>query len=62
MQQQRLSMKDFPLSTKKDVSPIDYAAFFGSIKCFKFLLLNGSDLSNTGKFAVSGRNTGHQAL
>ena len=40
----------------KEISLIDYAAFFGSIKCFKFLLLNGADLSNTGKYAVAGGN------
>ena len=46
----------FSFVNKRNVSLIDYAAFFGSIKCFKFLLLNGSDLKNSGKFAVAGGN------
>ena len=46
----------FSFVNKENVSLIDYAAFFGSIKCFKFLLLNGSDLYNSGKFAVAGGN------
>ena len=37
-------------------SLIDYCAFFVAIKCFKFLLLNGSNLKNTGKFAIAGGN------
>ena len=40
----------------ENVSLIDFAAFFGSIKCFKFLLLNGSNTKNTGKYAVAGGN------
>ena len=38
------------------ISLIDYAAFFGSVKCFKFLLLNDSELINTAKYAVAGGN------
>ena len=41
---------------KDDISLIDYEAFFGSIKCFKFLMLNGSDLNNSAKYAVAGGN------
>ena len=46
----------FSFVNEENVSLIDYAAFFGSIKCFKFLLLNGSNLTNSGKFAVAGGN------
>ncbi|KAH0793924.1 cask-interacting protein (caskin) 1,2 [Histomonas meleagridis] len=35
---------------------IDYAAFFGSIKCFKYLMMNGADLSASGTFAIAGGN------
>lgn len=49
-------MKDFPSSTKK-VFLIDYSTFFGLIKRFKFLLLIGSDLLDSDKFAVTCRNT-----
>ena len=45
-----------PFVNQKYVSLIDYAAFFGSIKCFKFLLLNGSDLTRAIKFAIAGGN------
>ena len=41
---------------KPNVSLIDYAAFFGSIKCFRFLLLNETKLNNTGKYAIAGGN------
>ena len=40
----------------ENVSLIDYSAFFGSIKCFQFLLLNGSKLENTFQYAVAGGN------
>ena len=33
---------------------ISIDAFFGSIKCFNFLLLNESKLENTFKYAISG--------
>ena len=46
----------FSFVSEINVSLIDYSAFFGSIKCFKFLLLNGSDLKNSGKFAVASGN------
>ena len=46
----------FSFINKRNISLIDYAAFFGSIKCFKFLMLNGSDLKNTGKYAIAGGN------
>ncbi|KAH0795487.1 cask-interacting protein (caskin) 1,2 [Histomonas meleagridis] len=39
---------------KWNVSLIDYAAFFGStIKCFRYLMLNGAKMENTGRFAVA---------
>lgn len=39
------------------VTYIEYAAFFGSVKCFKYLLLNGAILTpNIAKFAVGGGN------
>ena len=41
---------------KEDVSLVDYAAFFGSIKCFRFLLLNGQKIKSTFKYAVAGGN------
>ena len=41
---------------KENISLIDYAAFFGSVKCFKFLIVNGSSIKNTGVFAVAGGN------
>lgn len=40
-----------------EISYIEYAAFFGAVKCFKYLLLNGANLSqNIAKFAVGGGN------
>lgn len=37
---------------------INYAAFFGSVKCFKYLLMNGSEIqSQTVEFAIYGQNT-----
>ena len=41
---------------KGNVSLIDYAAFFGSIKCFRFLFLNGSTIKTTFKYAIAGGN------
>ena len=41
---------------KNNVSLINYAAFFGSIKCFRFLLLHGSNIKSTFKYAVVGGN------
>ena len=41
---------------QKNVSLIDYSAFFGSIKCFQFLLMNGSKLDKAFKYAVAGSN------
>ena len=46
----------FSFINKENVSIIDYAAFFGSIKCFKFLLKNGSNIMNSYKYAVAGGN------
>ena len=46
----------FSFINHNNVSLIDYAAFFGSINCFKFLLLNGSDIKNTGIYAIAGGN------
>ena len=46
----------FSYINENNVSLIDYAAFFGSTKCFKFLMLNGSDLKNTAKFVVASGN------
>ena len=43
-------------TNKINVTLIDCSAFFGSINCFKFLLLNGSNLKNTGKFAAASGN------
>lgn len=34
----------------------DLAAFYGSVKCFKFLMLQHADLSKSGKFAIFGGN------
>ena len=39
-----------------NVSLIDYCAFFGSINCFKYLLLNGASVQNTLKYAIAGGN------
>ena len=41
---------------KENVSLIDSAAFFGTIKCFRFLLLNCSNVKTTFKYAVAGGN------
>ena len=41
---------------KENVSLIDYCAFFGSIQCFKYLLLNGANVKNTLKYAIAGGN------
>ena len=41
---------------KENVSLIDYCAFFCSIQCFKYLLLNGSNVKNTLKYAIAGGN------
>lgn len=38
------------------VKLIDFAAFFGSIKCFDYLLLNGADINGTGQYAVASGN------
>lgn len=42
----------------QNAKPIEYAAFFGSINCFKFLLMkvNNINYSNLLEFAVSGGN------
>ena len=41
----------------KDVNLLDISAFYGSIKCFKYLLLNNSPFSrNIGAYAVAGGN------
>ena len=47
----------FSFINKTNVSLIDYPAFFGSIKCFKYLLLYKLNLKKLGKFAVARRNT-----
>ena len=42
----------------KDVAPIDFCAFHGSIKCFKYLALNEIPLTNdTCDYAIEGGNT-----
>ena len=46
----------FSFDNKRNAFLFDYVAFFGSLKCFKLLLLNGSYLKNSGKFAVAGGN------
>ena len=41
----------------KDVTFLEYSAFFGSIKCFRFLLMNNATISNNLMcFAVAGGN------
>ena len=46
----------FSFVNKGKVSLIDYAAFFGSIKCFRFLFMNGSIIDNTMRYAIAGGN------
>lgn len=62
-----ISMKNIDVSTGQikgclhdvnNISYINYAAERGSVKCFKYLLLNNARIDeNTLKFAVHGRNT-----
>ncbi|KAH0787371.1 cask-interacting protein (caskin) 1,2 [Histomonas meleagridis] len=40
----------------KDVTLIQYAAFYGSIKCFKFLMLNYAKLKGVFEYAIAGGN------
>ena len=41
----------------KNVKPIEYAAFFGSEKCFKYLLMNECRLDLAAKYAIAGSNS-----
>lgn len=47
----------FEIINQKDATFIEYAAFFGSIKIFKFLIMNKVIIpSNLAKFAIAGGN------
>ena len=44
-------------SMKNEISMLCFTAFYGSIKCFKYLLLNGCDITdNLGNYAIAGAN------
>ena len=41
----------------KNLTLIEYAAFYGSVKCFKYLLMNECKLDMAAKYAVAGSNS-----
>lgn len=55
---EKIIKNDFSLPLKFNVTYIKYAASKGSVKCFKYLLINEAnvDIENTALFAVSGGN------
>ncbi|OHT11141.1 hypothetical protein TRFO_01030 [Tritrichomonas foetus] len=44
------------LFNKKDVPIVDIAAYFGSVKCFKFIYMNGVSIRKLTKIAIAGGN------
>jgi hypothetical protein len=50
---------DFALHFEKhEANRIEIAALFGSVKCFKYLMMNGDELNDdTCRFAIAGGNT-----
>ncbi|OHT02186.1 hypothetical protein TRFO_30805 [Tritrichomonas foetus] len=44
------------LQHARNITLVDAAAFYGSSKCFKYMMLNGADIENSGNYAIDGGN------